>query len=400
MNNKIEEELLEKVIAITRKYDSTVPGDQFNIFKVLKIEWKEVLTHTPFLREMLNPRGSHGQGSVYLQLFAEATGITDLDYESCVINSRDIYVGGINSDKTEGGLIDILIRDKNARCIIIENKIGAPEQPNQMLRYFNYAKTNLGASSFKLVYLTLEGGRPTKWSTGSDLRENVHYRCIAYSSTVLHWLERCEAKSHALPTIRAAFTQYIDLIKYLTHQTSNDKMAKEIVETIAGNKEYVNAAILIEQNLKKVYSALIAPFRTQVEEIYAELKIEMPSIKFEFDREHKFGTEDRGFYFWLESWEVQNLCVGFTFDKEHCLDYGITKCNQSLGIQPQEMVRKIRRTFPDMSGETDDWPCYAKYEEWNRVEWVGFQNELQNGNLKAMVKNSIKEMILKLNDVL
>lgn len=37
-------------------------GDFFNIFSILKMETDEVKTHSAFLAELLNPKGSHGQG--------------------------------------------------------------------------------------------------------------------------------------------------------------------------------------------------------------------------------------------------------------------------------------------------------------------------------------------------
>lgn len=44
-------------------------GDKFNIFSILNMERLEVRTHSAFLYELLNPRGSHNQGYDYLKLF-------------------------------------------------------------------------------------------------------------------------------------------------------------------------------------------------------------------------------------------------------------------------------------------------------------------------------------------
>lgn len=53
----------------------------------------------------------------------------------------------------EGGRIDILIETPK-QLIVIENKIYASDQENQLMRYFKYCKSQ--NKSFRLLYLTLD----------------------------------------------------------------------------------------------------------------------------------------------------------------------------------------------------------------------------------------------------
>ena len=46
-------------------------GDFFNIFSILKMETDEVKTHSAFLAELLNPKGSHGQGNIFIDEFVK-----------------------------------------------------------------------------------------------------------------------------------------------------------------------------------------------------------------------------------------------------------------------------------------------------------------------------------------
>lgn len=46
-----------------------VKGESFNLFSILKMESKENSTHSAFLGELLNPKGSHLLGDVFLRLF-------------------------------------------------------------------------------------------------------------------------------------------------------------------------------------------------------------------------------------------------------------------------------------------------------------------------------------------
>jgi hypothetical protein len=57
-------------------------GEQFNVFNILGIGHYEVKTHSPMLGELLNPKGRHGQGAMFLRLFLGQFGITDFVADS------------------------------------------------------------------------------------------------------------------------------------------------------------------------------------------------------------------------------------------------------------------------------------------------------------------------------
>ena len=51
-------------------------GDSFNIFKSCGVNHYET-THSSIIAELLNPKGSHGQGGLFLKEFLVATGAYD-----------------------------------------------------------------------------------------------------------------------------------------------------------------------------------------------------------------------------------------------------------------------------------------------------------------------------------
>ena len=63
--------LLQQVSAIQIKYEkiAEVTGENFNIFRILKLETNEVKMHSAFLVELLNAKGSHGQKDVFLKFY-------------------------------------------------------------------------------------------------------------------------------------------------------------------------------------------------------------------------------------------------------------------------------------------------------------------------------------------
>src|SRR5665213_375123 len=62
-----------------------VTGEHFNIFQILGIGHREVTTHSPILAELLNPKGSHGQGSAFLRLFLAKFRISEFNAENATV---------------------------------------------------------------------------------------------------------------------------------------------------------------------------------------------------------------------------------------------------------------------------------------------------------------------------
>lgn len=73
MNESIPEHLLRQVSAISTKFNeiAKITGERFNIFRVLGVSTKEVKTHSAFIAELLNNKGSHGCGDKFLVCFIE-----------------------------------------------------------------------------------------------------------------------------------------------------------------------------------------------------------------------------------------------------------------------------------------------------------------------------------------
>lgn len=46
-------------------------AEYFNIFNILKLDYAEVRVHTPFIANLLNPKGTHAQGDLFYKAFIE-----------------------------------------------------------------------------------------------------------------------------------------------------------------------------------------------------------------------------------------------------------------------------------------------------------------------------------------
>lgn len=240
------EDLLKQICKISEKYINRelLSGEYYNIFQVIDMTSNETGVHSAFIADLLNPKGRHRMGYVFLKLFLEMDVFKDMNFESAnAIVEREKYIGEV-TDET-GGRIDIHIMDSSGKCIIIENKIYASDQDNQIRRYYNYAESL--KTEYRLIYLSLFGDvHDEDKTTGNDknkkqLVQGVNYHILSYEKDILQWLEKCRSKDEVSgrPMIREAINHYINLVKYLTNQTMHSEMKKELEQLILGNNEYI-----------------------------------------------------------------------------------------------------------------------------------------------------------------
>lgn len=226
--------LLQHTKLIKDSYErvADATGERFNLFSILRIERDEVTTHSRFLAELLNVNGRHGVGNVFLDLFVKAYAKKhkpDLVFDTHKSKTKvEAYQGPVT--KTTGGNIDILIQEQGGKgqSIVIENKIDAIEQPNQLLRYRNAFPDG------ELIFLTLYGHH-------SQQKNKVVYTRMSYEEDILNWLDACKKEVVDKPVVREALDQYIQLIKKITYQTNSQEMNKEIIKTVTATKDNFEA---------------------------------------------------------------------------------------------------------------------------------------------------------------
>lgn len=244
-------EILKHANLIVRHQEelSILKGENFNLFSILKMESRENDTHSSFLFELLNPKGSHNLGTCFLNLFFRTLKIPSLDIDSCSV-IKEYNIGPIDQNMKIGGRIDLQIQDKNGRTVTIENKIYARDQDSQIERYCNFNPNR----NF-VYYLTLNGDDPSLQSKGNK-KEGEDYINISYRNEIINWLDLCVKEASEFPILRETLRQYIILIKKLTNQLTDNQMQIDIQNVIANNYK---AAKVISSNIEKteIYYAAI-----------------------------------------------------------------------------------------------------------------------------------------------
>lgn len=244
-----------------QKEKEILRGESFNVFSILKMESKENETHSAFLGELLNPKGTHCKGNIFLKLFLKIIENTDIDTETTT-SHLEYHIGTRNDIKKVGGRIDIFLIDRENKSISIENKIYAGDQDSQIERYCNYNK-----EKNTVFYLTLFGNEPDVKSKG-QLISNEDFYVISYKEHILQWLQLCINEAAEIPILRESIKQYLILIKKLT-STMDNKEEKELIEVMLRNYE---EASFISANFTKVNQALGEEIRQKV---IAKLKVKL-----------------------------------------------------------------------------------------------------------------------------
>ena len=209
-------------------------GKNFNVFSLPGFGYNE-LDHSAFLANLLNPKGTHSQGPVFLRYFLKQLDSFDYENPEDFKVAREAYVGGY-------GQIDILL-EKNDACIIIENKIDdedrkidAEDQAGQLNRYYMYAKERFTDERIKLIYLTPNGRRPSEDSLrGEDGQKPLDANrviCISYKSDIIKWLEDCLKEVVKIAPIREVLFQYQENIKKLTDLPTREDFFKDKIRDI------------------------------------------------------------------------------------------------------------------------------------------------------------------------
>ncbi len=242
-------QLLEaaQFIASHRAQVARLSGANFNVFRVLRMEGDEVRLHSRFIAELLDPRGSHGQGSAFLEMFLGQVDCTLLGDSRIDVTEARVeaphYIGPTlwKDEDSTGGSIDIFITD-NARHISIENKIESPEGRHQVDRYCNYRRKR----NF-VLFLTPDGGCANT--------KKCNYAPISYAEHIIPWLECCHRHCTDLPALRESIKQYLFLVRELTN---GDPLMNEVDEDVKRLlRKNVEAAHLVYRHfMPTIYEAV------------------------------------------------------------------------------------------------------------------------------------------------
>ncbi|MGX9985806.1 PDDEXK-like family protein [Soonwooa purpurea] len=338
---------------------------------MLGIEHREDETHSVLLADLLSPEGSHGQKGLFLKLFLDSLNIDSTNFEYAKVH-REYYIGEIDEHYTQGGRIDILI-EINHQKILIENKIYAKDQENQLERYHQ------AFPNAKILYLTIDG-------KDYQNRVDFDYMPISYEIEISKWLESILNEISGKQFLQNSIKQYYNLVKNISFTGYTQEMEKEIATEITSSPENLDAAYQIYNN----YESAIKKLRNN----------RLASLETEMKEKGFYKTEDNSdneYYYITDNWKNHNICIGIVFEKND-IYVGISKLDNSLSVN-HDLIKKINDRFP-IEHPSDYWPTYKYLPMFKNFYAPETAKLLQDGTFNKVISEAFEAYILSISEII
>ncbi|MDD0975611.1 PD-(D/E)XK nuclease family protein [Pseudomonas fontis] len=217
-------------LSLLRKLHYRPPG--FNLFSILRRDTDEVRLHSRFLAYLLDPKSSHNKGVQLLDAFLQNAGISDFSLEGISVQA-------------EYQNIDILVRNTVGQALLIENKINAGDQPEQLIRYVRVLQRE--ATDIRCIYLTLHGTEPSDQS-----RQGLDVQLLSYETHIIDWLNQCIALVIRAPSLREGIFQYIELLQKLTASDQGEDYMQKLKEQLLKGEH-----LLLINDIQQAYKEVL-----------------------------------------------------------------------------------------------------------------------------------------------
>lgn len=182
----------------------------FNVFDLIRPDENRL---SDVLALLLDPRGAHGQGDLFLRLLIENlnTGLSSKHAKHATVR-REAPTRRIANHRRR---MDVLVDADD--LVGVENKVNAAEQPEQVRDYLEHLRLCTVARSVRstLIYLTPDGNPPESLNREEFQQEVAgnRLRCWSYGRHLRIWLEACRSQCEAsrFRDFLSDFIHYVEL---------------------------------------------------------------------------------------------------------------------------------------------------------------------------------------------
>jgi hypothetical protein len=228
----------------------------------------------------------------------------------------------------------------------------------------------------------LDGSLPSDDSRGYLLLDK-DFKCLSYRTDIINWLEACRKEVAILPLVREAISHYINLIKYLTNQTTNHQMEDELTILM---QENLKSSFAIAGNLQNATQMVATAFCNKIISAINDIGLDC-SCNIDFK------TNYTGIWIWNPKWKYIN--IGFQFhSKNRNMIFGFTvkSINGNNPITINDKLKLALKALPNNEKKIGEWWPWFNYMEsefgdWNRIEAF---NAIADGRmLKLLVEKTL-----------
>ena len=205
-----------RLLGETRVHTDRLLATRHNVFSYIRPDENRL---SDIIRDLLDPRGPHGQSEAFLCEFIAQTCPREINPNSCNVFRENV------TSRIESHLrrIDILV-DLGDFGIAIENKPWATDQQDQISDYVAHLERRF-TGEFVIVYLTRNGGKPQSLASSQCDRLLSTRKLLLwnYQGVFRAWLKRCyrECEADVVRFFLRNFIAYIDDTFQVTREEQN-----------------------------------------------------------------------------------------------------------------------------------------------------------------------------------
>ena len=317
-------------------------GMRFNIFETLRSSTDEVNLHSRFLHALLarrEPDGSRKNLEDFLTKVAKVKGFPS-DHASV---GREV----------DG--IDLLIESRDQKqAVLIENKIWAGDQDQQLQRYWKGLRSRgYPHGGIHLLYLTPFGDPPSVQSVG-----DLEYTRLSYRDDLPRWLERCGRRALNETALRESIVQYLDLIRTLT----NSQPYMTDLKNLCLDGDNLILAQDLSQAMVEAKTDLIVPFWStidhQLQKVIGDPLERDPEWKVltEHDAVRKYVERAHGSYMGLYYWIAEGAWLAVEANREDFW-FGVS-CNRGAYLERHDAIQKALSAVTGGQRDYRPWYCH------------------------------------------
>lgn len=365
-----------------RKRFSAQLAPDFNLFDYSRTDEMGV---SKVIADLLDPKGAHGQGAVFLTAFAK------LLEQEWITGTNDWRV--VTEQQANGQRrMDVYLESANGDVIGIENKPWASDQPNQLKDYAEHLKIRAGNKNWLLIYLG--NNEPTGNSITEQDLEKLERNFIHIDfHRLVDWLNDCAAQSRAL-VVRVFIEELAKFVRTNINGELEMSEEQEVIGEIRKSGGSIAAAFHVANAMTAFKRQLLQEFKVELEN---QLKEKEKGFHLAWNAEMSQGWKawvDFGVTF--DDQQDKYLCIAFERSGLNQAFWGIKRNNKDVK-KDDEIWTGINKVMQQQFGhgkEYDWWPWCSDspdsvfdkdYKNWGISEkpWI----EMENGNLATKIVN-------------
>lgn len=389
-------------------------NNDYNPLKAVQNPYNEVNMHSGFIYSLLDTNGEHYQDDLFLSLFLEVLGL------------KEWFGSTTNAQvRKESNYIDLYIFN-DTKHIIIENKINAGDQPNQIATFIETIHSNSAENkrveyeNIFVVFLTLHDREPSSnsrtskdnnllWEIKGEFLESkegkIGYKKVLYGDKILEWIESCQSKSGVgnIANLNYALECYKDIVKIITDNKENTmsiadffKKAEdfELAFEIINNSDKIKEAYLQKQAIelqKELDKLSLTDWKILVGEDECEIFRSSPNTNWWKNvvvYNKRYEESEQTFRYMFENEKGKDFGVRLSIRKDgECINFVDKSGNFTGGI-----VKNVREVILKNSNLAN---IKIRNDGWWFEDWFNLY-DYKNNPLKYFKENY--EKVIKVND--